>query len=294
MSFFSKIFGGNSTTNLAKKNKSIFKIDRLQQDELSEHPDLIKNIVRRKIDGVIVENVFSQEEIAAAIARIESWETNVIDPNGFGKVYGKTLTGSNDDLVYYFSETEDFTANLARIFGAPFEKRVESIFKQMAGDRRVAVPTYEGRGHYKPATIRFIEPGKDGMRAHIGNEFITGLPQCAHISEQVQLLDQLSYFVLLQTPDSGGELILYDLLWKNTPPHMIVNKAFVRIADERLAELERSYAKEALDLRAGDMLIFHGGRIWHRVSAVKGERPRITVGGFAAFSNDDSSLFYWS
>ena len=61
-----------------------------------------------------------------------------------------------------------------------------------------------------------------------------------------------------------------------------------------IREVIDRYERRAIRPRAGDLLFFDGGRIWHLVSAVRGQRVRITLGGFAAFSLDDRSIVYWS
>jgi len=44
----------------------------------------------------------------------------------------------------------------------------------------------------------------------------------------------------------------------------------------------------------GDLLVFDGGRYYHRVSPGAGAHPRRTIGGFLAFAKDGRSLRYWS
>tara|TARA_B110000037_G_C17118308_1_gene504712 strand:+ start:2967 stop:3140 length:174 start_codon:yes stop_codon:yes gene_type:complete len=46
--------------------------------------------------------------------------------------------------------------------------------------------------------------------------------------------------------------------------------------------------------KKGDMIIFQGGEIWHRVELVKGKKSRYTIGGFMGFSLDDKEIIYWS
>ncbi|PCH95437.1 MAG: hypothetical protein COB85_04585 [Bacteroidetes bacterium] len=111
--------------------------------------------------------------------------------------------------------------------------------------------------------------------------------------DTVKLEDQLSYFIVLQEPNSGGELVLYDLLYKDTPDHLIEDSAFFNIPDERDRALE-AYDNMIIKPKAGDMIIFDGGRIWHKVSEIEGALDRITIGGFMAFSNNDKSIYYWS
>ena len=47
-------------------------------------------------------------------------------------------------------------------------------------------------------------------------------------------------------------------------------------------------------LAIGDLIIFDAGRIWHRVSEVQGTTPRLTIGGFICFSQDDHTVYYFS
>jgi hypothetical protein len=42
------------------------------------------------------------------------------------------------------------------------------------------------------------------------------------------------------------------------------------------------------------MLLFDGGRYYHRVSKVIGRSPRRTIGGFLGFSRQRDRVYYWS
>jgi hypothetical protein len=50
----------------------------------------------------------------------------------------------------------------------------------------------------------------------------------------------------------------------------------------------------AISPRAGDLLVFDGGRYFHRVAKVKGSRIRYTIGGFMMFDQPGETLLYWS
>ena len=42
----------------------------------------------------------------------------------------------------------------------------------------------------------------------------------------------------------------------------------------------------------GDMIVFAGGQIWHKVETVKGKKSRYRVGGFLTVSKDNKSLYF--
>ena len=45
---------------------------------------------------------------------------------------------------------------------------------------------------------------------------------------------------------------------------------------------------------AGELLLFDGGRYFHKVSPVEGSRARWTIGGFVGFTRDHERVVYWS
>jgi hypothetical protein len=47
-------------------------------------------------------------------------------------------------------------------------------------------------------------------------------------------------------------------------------------------------------MNEGDLLVFAGGELWHRVSKVEGSLTRYSLGGFMGFSHDGSRLYVWS
>jgi hypothetical protein len=127
------------------------------------------------------------------------------------------------------------------------------------------------------------------IHAHTANEFCDVWPAYAHLRDIARMRDSLSYFITAQAPEAGGELFLYDLDWDDTPDDVLA----LSMGPARDELLER-FPGRTIALAAGDMVLFTGGRIWHRVVPVRGERPRVTVGGFVAESHDGAQLFYWS
>ena len=57
---------------------------------------------------------------------------------------------------------------------------------------------------------------------------------------------------------------------------------------------EEEVQRKKLKPGPGDMIVFAGGQIWHKVEFVQGSRPRFTIGGFMSRSKDDKTLYFWS
>lgn len=269
--------------------KSLFNLIELDVTELDRYPDGIGDIYERKIDGMIIHNVFSQEEVSGVTAQLLSSE-----PPLQGKmlnnayVFGQALIVSDPDLRQYFEESVNFRSGCQKLFSGvrDFETRVTEVLSIVSGSRPVEVPTVPGGYTYTPATSRVLREGQF-IPPHCGNQFLHGLPQYWHLSKIVELEDQLSYFVMLNPPEAGGELVLYDLEWADTKDGKVKGGQLVESVIE-------DYEQLPIQLRAGDMLLFDGGRIWHRVSPVQGTTPRITIGGFTAFSRKRTKVYYWS
>lgn len=44
----------------------------------------------------------------------------------------------------------------------------------------------------------------------------------------------------------------------------------------------------------GDLIVFNGGQVWHKVNDVIGTKDRVTFGGFLGRSLDGAELLYWN
>ena len=293
------MFGIDILKSFKKKNPSGKQVDDLynwidvESEHVSQYPNALYQIFLGEFDGMIIRNVIEEPQLSKIAETINSSNNNFKEETPIGSMFGKSLVGAGTDLTYYFSETDPFSLWLEQLFGKKFESLVEKIFNQLSGDKNVSPPKTSNDTSYKATTIRILHPKKGGIRSHVGNEFIQKLPQYDELASTVKLEDQLSYFIVLQEPQEGGELVLYDLLYKDTPDHLIEDSAFFNIPDERDRALE-AHNRMVVKPSAGDMIIFDGGRIWHKVSDLAGEVDRITIGGFMAFSNDNKSIYYWS
>ena len=143
--------------------------------------------------------------------------------------------------------------------------------------------------------FRVFYKDRGGLFVHCGNLFQQQSEYYySLLSNDIDMSDQLSFFFNLQNTEVGGELTIYDLLWKD-----VVGKASPDENDSVIdAKGNTIYLKDVEQFTVkpepGDILVFSGGPIWHRVENIKGDTPRITYGGFVNFSNDGKEIYYWS
>jgi hypothetical protein len=279
-------------------------IETLELKSLDTGRDVVGEIMGGSCLGVRIPEVLSPVERTQLIERLDAISPEVCQQTPWGRCFPKTLIGSDlrhakwapgDTLESaYFALASLFEKNGPGFFRFDLNARVSSVLQQLAPGRRLSIPLGPDETPYTPFTFRIMLPGRMGIQTHVGNEFMHGSHECSDLLSQVKSKTQLSYFILLQKPEQGGELVLYDLSWDATPPELIRDEAYARIPLARNALLEGVCHRHRVEMRPGDLLVFDGGRVWHSVEEVRGPAPRITVGGFAAPSLDDTRLHYWN
>ena len=99
----------------------------------------------------------------------------------------------------------------------------------------------------------------------------------------------VSYVITLQGPESGGELVVYDL-----PPDAPDPPKHANGFSWDAARVEAGYASQRVPTDAGDLFVFASARCLHRVAPVSGPKARITMGGFLALDKAHSRVLFWS
>ena len=280
-----------------------FRTVEIAPSEASEFADLLFSIQKGQIDLAIVRGVIAPSECARVVSLLErdlnawSWTLQeTLDPEAPQfRLIGESLTPyaghpEGPSLSHYFDEATHFRALCRELFGASFdfERRLEDLWGALGGGRAVELPAgLLPAARYTPATLRHLPPGCE-IPVHVGNYFLT-TPAYRHLATLVDLEDQLSYFIPLQNADRGGALVVYHAEWgKVEAPEM--TRALRANWDDGGAP----WPEERFAPAPGDLLVFNGGRYYHRVSRVAGERARWTIGGFVGFSPDGKTVRYWS
>lgn len=265
----------------------------MEADETPRHPDVMDRIMARELDGITVEGVFTPEECDRAIKHLERWKDERM-PAMFGSMLGMPLanvpliTDDPDDITPYFDDAERSRAMYRAAFGADPHDRVASVLRPLCGGRTVGCPT-DGDRAYSAGNVRWYEPDSPHLAAHVGNEFKTHSDAAAaQLRSTTRTIDHFSWFVVLQTPEVGGALSVYDLLFEShtpaDPDYGVMGRDdsdFDQLPARRVAP------------RQGGMVFFGGGWRWHRVDPIGGDRQRVTYGGFAGPTLDRTRLNLW-
>jgi hypothetical protein len=262
------------TFNLAIKNWLT-----IDAESITNYPDGVNQIYKCEIDGMLIKGVFSKEEMLSVQNKLNS-KKEVRDPLYYGAIQGAILVAKGSDRTQYFQDATILREDLKNLFKTNYEARVEAILTKMSRGRTVEIPREDAQKIYTPATIRFVHPNKGGIKLHRGNEFL-GDGAYDYMNQIAKIVNGLSYFIVIDKAEQGGELVLYDLL----PEQLATPKK-----DLDLDKCNKRY----LNPDIGDMILFQGGSIFHAVADVQGNKERITIGGFVAISKDDQKVFYWS
>ena len=256
----------------------------LNRDSIVNYPDAINQIYKGNIDGICIKNVFSKEDMLKVKHNLENKRDdlkNYTYTQRYGELIGAILTANGSDTTVYFKDAAVLRVELKKIFEqSDYESTIEDVFNQTSGGREVQLARESSDKVYSPAQIRFTYLNQGGIKLHKGNEFIHD-PAFGGLKQTAKVKDSLSYYIVIDKPDQGGELILYDGLEENlTQPK------------EEL-DLENCQ-KRLFHPDVGDMTIFHGASIWHAISDIKGKKNRIIIGGFLGLSIDELKVVYWS
>jgi hypothetical protein len=176
-----------------------------------------------------------------------------------------------------------------------FEGTVSAVLSELAGGAPVAVAHgFDGRS-CPSATLRVIRGGGE-IGIHVDNAYLH-MPHTEHLRALVDPLGQLSYFLTLAVPDDGGSVEVIGLEWAAARLFMgqpAGEQANVWYRGSDVWKALEGFGYTGVRPEPGDLLVFDGGRYFHRVSTVHGTRPRCTIGGFLGMTTGRDRVYIWS
>jgi hapalindole-type alkaloid chlorinase len=280
--------------------------------DYADLPTLGSNVLsdiqsRRNIDGIVIRNFLSGEEnetLKSSIkeyvqSRKEMGEITYSYPPTFGDL--EQNFDREEVKEAYFLRSGDFIENFVGHFKIDFLSRLLYTLQEIQqGTTTTLIPAQRYKSHYLPATIRLIpSPRFDEMRTHCGNMFCGKQFFSKYYEDIVPLVeinDQLSYFMLVQKPEKGGKLMVYNVTCYEAPNTTCQDEIIDLLGkDGQFISLHDGSIEEIpIEMNEGDLLVFAGGELWHRVSRVEGSLVRYSLGGFMGFAHDRSKLYVWS
>lgn len=277
-----------------------FNFIEVAADKMAENGDLIRKLKNGAIHGFVLRNLFSKQEVADMLKALEGPLEQDAMNTPSGKMFPTPfaiITNDGERLDAYYESLNTMHKLMDREPALQLVRdRISSFFHAVAADYEVSVPINKIKGiPVSEGCFRVFYKDRGGLFVHCGNLFQQQSEYYySLLANDIDMSDQLSFFFNLQNTEVGGELTIYDMLWKD-----VVAKA---TPDENDSVIDKDgntiYLKDVEQFtvkpQPGDILVFSGGPIWHRVENIKGDTPRITYGGFVNFSNDGKEIFYWS
>ena len=222
--------------------------------------DALQQLFRGQIRGIRLRSVFSIEECQAIIEAVDAAQILRSLAKNFS-ICGGMLMFATEQKEYHRQHTD-----LLRTMGAfALEERILRVFERFGHQTQAFVfPNHQVAA---PFNIRELRTGGE-ITIHSEH---TRWPAMKPLLHTLDLSTQLSFYVQLQASSAGGILELVGPT-PNNPPW----------AEQKPQQIE---------LNIGDMVIFDGGRINHRVTKIEGKESRWTLGGFASLTDD--KIFLW-
>ena len=287
------------TTTISGEN-IFFNFIEVPFDKLSESGDLIKKIKDGEVHGFVLKNLFTQQEITDLLAAIEKPLEEKAMHTPSGKMFPAPfaiVTNATERLDAYYESIDTIHELMDREpIVQMVRDRIESFFKAVGSNYKVSVPINKEKGlPVSEGCFRVFFKDKGGLFVHCGNLFQKQSEYYySLLDHDIDMSDQLSFFFCLQNTEVGGELTIYDMLWKDVKNKVTPDENNSVIADTGETIYLKDLPQFTVKPLPGDILVFSGGPIWHRVENIKGDTARITYGGFVNFSKDGKEVFYWS
>jgi hypothetical protein len=275
------------------KERSIYKIERIVLEATDQNIDYLETIQKGKLDALIISRFITEEEIEGAMKNIyadpifkQKTDLPVLNIGDSMQFRG------NMTLEDFFSRVKTNEDKINELFGFNILGRYLEIIDLLSRNRPAETPRYNGFGSMIASLKYWIPSGERNFYPHVGNEFYATeiMDKDNFMAQKGNLLDGLSVFLTVNTPDSGGDLRLFDLKWEDR-----LNKKYISVnRGKRTNELLDHLDYEDLHLHNGDLVIFNGGHIWHTVTNVVGSKPRVTLGGFINYDEESNTALVFS
>ena len=273
-----------------------FRQRRVDFSRPDEFRGCLDDLSCERLDAILVENVYGADYMTAIAARLQRHDPPffIFPPNAahvvprFRHLFGITLVAAGANMAEYFRVAAEFREHSRQLFQNEigFEERMCELFSRASNGCSATVPRNADGQIYMPATIRIL-PNGSGIDLHCDNN-LGHYPTYNHLRTICEVDRQLSYFLTINAPDAGGQLVFYKRHWcgeDDQPGKYEMSK------NNHMVEECPSIA---VNTRPGSVIIHAGGRIYHRVSETVGHHPRYTMGGFLAKSLQGDTLHYWS
>lgn len=262
---------------------------------------VLKDLLNGKITGVLFQNFMSSAEISLMkdkVKNIDKSKKTIIN-NGFTSYpisfaqFTQMKSAHKMTIEEYVEIAADALENQEENFGLNFTKRLFDFLSLQEEFKNIGpIVNKEYNKPLVPFNLRELSAGEGELIIHCENLFFDEFPNFFNWLKLMDIKEnKLSYFLTIQEAEKGGELACYDMFWEEVKvrksPEVLLDVNEIEI---NINDVKKNYIKP----KEGDLLLFAGGDIWHRVEKIEGSKSRITIGGFIAESLNSSEYYVWA
>lgn len=287
-------------------DKSFYDFLEVEWSEKDNYTNVFDDLRNREFDGIVFRNVITKDQAKELGQAFLDYEGPARLEHGGGNTIPWPFANVNEENVNDFcGYTKEYENYLDRELSFPLRTALQEGFESINQGKIIKAPYFIGDPNLRSpnASLREFSANRGGLLPHCGNLFIKDQNAFYQLTDSmVNPNNQLSFFIVMQQPEQGGELTIYDLEYKDAHLHAFTTgddgRLQVEIFDSERKPFDIEKKKKFyVNPEPGDMIIFSAGEIWHRVEAPTGNLPRLTYGGFIGYGHkeDDLDTFYvWS
>ena len=270
----------------------------IDREDVDGTRDTLSSVIDADVSIIRIRNVFAETDVARAADRLQASDIqpNWTSPNhgmkgGEIRTIGAAATPSFTSFSgptrsEYQESVPGHEAVTKKVFDPCSPTTVlTDLFSDLFAGKPAETPVFNSGIPWLPFNYRALDEGHQ-IYPHHDNHY--RLPIYDAFPSQLDQSVILSWFVLLQGAERGGELVVYGL-WGSDPDPPILPTRFL---DTDV--LESDYKRCVVPMNVGDVVLFNSGRHVHRVSTVQPARSRLTMGGFATVNQDRTKAAFWS
>lgn len=272
-----------------------------------DYTEVFNQLLVQKLDVLLLSKWIETAELDNLMNEIDNGLGNlergkVMIPDGYFYPYPYSVVQGVEKeaetmLMKYFTSAitvnNDFVAEGIGNVSNWYQNKLEKLFKV----KLINLKTDYGL-EFAKTNLRILETTKNGIDIHCENAFLHQLTPAFSewMKLKVDIENALSVFSVIQKPDRGGELFLYDLDWENFK-YKLNDSTYEERHDIEgqffSARGIKNPERKSIELDNGDTVIFRAAQIWHAINRIEGAKDRITLGCFIA-QGYDKNLYYWS
>ena len=265
---------------------------------------LMQDLLNEKVTGILIKDFLNEQEVQTALQGIKNQDHHEKTKINEG-FYSYPLTFAQFTQLQELGElTLSEYCDIASKLIKSQEQFLGIDLVQKLCDFLLRYPTFgavspiiekQSGKQLVPFTIRELLPGKGELIIHCENLFFNEFPRFFELLQAQDIKDnKLSYFLTLNAAQAGGELCCFDINWSRVKKRL--ENELLEDEDKQTIDIvnDVNVQRHFIKPEPGDLLLFAGGNVWHRVEKVGGEQSRITLGGFIAETTTPDKYYIWS